>query len=111
MMSADAREPVTCQEAEPFALQVTDDSMAPEFPAGCIVIVDPTGVVRDGSFVIAETTNGLVFRELRIAGPRMTLHALDGRSEAIELAGGVAGIKGVVVQRAGRRRREHKRYD
>ena len=107
----DTREPITCQEAEPFALRVTDDSMAPEFPAGCIVIVDPTGVVRHGAYVIAETAAGLTFRELRIEGGKMSLHALDARHETIELVRGLESIKGVVVQRAGRRRREHKRYD
>ena len=36
-----AAPPTTCIEAEPFALRVTDDSMEPEFAAGCIIIVDP----------------------------------------------------------------------
>lgn len=110
-MSVDASEPLTCQQAEPYALRVVDDSMAPEFPAGCIIIVDPTGVVRDGAYVIAETPDGLTFRELRMAGGRVTLHALDAREASVELPGGLASIKGVVVQRAGRRRSEHKRYD
>ena len=29
-----------CGSSEPYALQVTDNSMEPEFPKDCIVIVD-----------------------------------------------------------------------
>ena len=54
--------PATCVEAEPFALRVTDDSMEPEFAAGCVIVVDPTGRVRDGAFVVAECAGELVFR-------------------------------------------------
>ena len=43
-----------CNGSESFALQVLGPSMAPEFPAGCIVIVEPAGVVTDGCFVVAE---------------------------------------------------------
>ena len=49
-----AAPPTTCIEAEPFALRVTDFSMARAFAAGCIVIVDPTGVAKDGAFVLSE---------------------------------------------------------
>ena len=34
-----------CGSSEPYALQVTDNSMEPEFPKDCIVIVDPSGVM------------------------------------------------------------------
>ena len=40
--------------AEPFALRVIGDTMAPEFKDGCIIIVDPEGVVSDGCFVLAQ---------------------------------------------------------
>jgi len=33
---------------EPFALRVSGDVMAPEFNDGCIIIIDPSGVVKDG---------------------------------------------------------------
>ena len=32
-----------CGASEPYALQVTDNSMEPEFPEGCIVLIDPSG--------------------------------------------------------------------
>ena len=36
-----------CGSSEPYALQVTDNSMEPEFPMNCIVIVDPSGACND----------------------------------------------------------------
>ena len=63
-MSA-ALEPTSCKEAEPFALQIRDDSMAPEFWPGCIVIIDPTGIARDGVYVLAELDAEFVVRRLQ----------------------------------------------
>ena len=97
-------------EAEPFALQVLDDSMEPEFAKGCIVIIDPTGVARDGAFVVAELDGALALRQLSETGDGLRLLALNPGYQSERLSGGVAALKGVVVQRAGRRRREHKRY-
>lgn len=104
-------EPNTCVDAEPFALQVTDDSMEPEFRRGCIVVIDPTGVVKDGAYVLAEHGGELVFRRLRIQAQRVWLDALNEDYPPVEIDSGVAAVKGVVVQRAGSRRTYHKRYD
>jgi len=104
-------EPTTCVEAEPFALLVTDDSMQPEFAKGCVITVDPTGVASDGAFVVAEVDDGFIFRQLAADGDGWRLCALRPGIEPLALAGGLAAIKGVVTQRAGRRRRDHKRYD
>ena len=102
----------TCIEAEPFALQVLDDAMAPEFPAGCVIIVDPTGVARDGAYVLAEVADELYLR--RLAGSRDAGFRLLAEAEglpAMDLEAGLGAIRGVVTQRAGRRRSQHKRYD
>ena len=40
-----------CGSSEPYALQVTDNSMEPEFPKDCIVIVDPSGSCVDLSLI------------------------------------------------------------
>lgn len=101
----------SCAEAEPYALQVTDDSMEPEFAKGCIIIIDPTGIVRDGAFVFAvDNQDEYIFRQLRIVDGRHLLVALNGNYPPIEISG-MERIKGVVTQRAGRRRSYHKRYD
>ncbi len=103
-------EPSTCIEAEPFALRVTDDSMAPEFHEGCVIIIDPTGHACDGAFVLAEHDGGYLFRQLSINGDTIRLKALNANYPALEPEAGLAAIKGVIVQRAGARRKHHKRY-
>ena len=102
--------PTTCIEAEPFALRVVDGSMEPEFEAGCIIIIDPTGVARDGAFVLAEVDGEYIFRMLRRTEGGDELVALNSDYPSVALTAGLASVRGVVVQRAGARRRYHKRY-
>ena len=105
-------EPTTCIEAEPYALRVLDDSMEPEFRRDSIIIIDPTGLVRHGAYVIAEIEGRMVFRQLRAPpGKGSTLAPLNPVYPSTELDNGLNAIKGVVTQRAGRRRQDHKRYD
>lgn len=103
--------PSTCTDAAPFALRVTDDSMEPEFRRDCIVIIDPTGHARDGAYVLAEVDGETIFRRLRLDGDRVWLEALKETYPTLALDAGITAVKGVVVQRAGARRRYHKRYD
>lgn len=105
--------PTTCVDAEPFALRVTDDSMAPEFPLGCVVIVDPTLAPAAGRFVVAQTPAGTVLRRLAIGdGPDEGHWALEALAPGYPRDPTEASaMLGCVTQRAGRRRREHKRYD
>ena len=109
--AAGAAPPTTCIEAEPFALRITDDSMEPEFAAGCIIIVDPTGVVKDGAFVLAEIDGEYIFRRLERTDGGDRLVALNDGYAPVALTEGLESVRGVVVQRAGARRRYHKRYD
>jgi hypothetical protein len=53
----------------------------------------------------------MIFRQLRIGGDRWVLQALDNRVAEIPLPDGAADIVGVISQRSGKRRSEHKRYD
>lgn len=98
-----------CASSEPFALRVLGDSMAPEFQHGAIIIVDPGGIIQDGAYVVARQGEEHVFRQLRIDGSRHWLQALSDGHETIELAD-LSSIVGVVVQQAGRRRRDRKHY-
>lgn len=104
-------EPSTCIEAEPYALQVTDRSMEPEFPLGCVVIVDPTGRVRDGAYVLAQRETGYEFRVLRLTTEGYQLTALRPGFPRVDLGQDLSCVVGVIVQQAGRRRRDHKHYD
>lgn len=101
-----------CASSEPFALQVTDDSMEPEFRAGCIIIVDPAGVIHDGAYVMAKVNHDeYIFRQLHKpeGGEGMELRALHQGHDPIPLPS-LQDIVGVIVQRAGTRRRDHKSY-
>lgn len=101
----------SCSEAEPFALQVLDDSMEPEFDVGCIIIIDPTGHVRDGAFVFAkDNKDEYIFRRLRIINNEYFLEPLNPVYETFKISG-LSQISGVITQRAGKRRSYHKWYD
>jgi len=82
-----------CGSSEPFALQVTDNSMEPEFKAGCIIIIDPAGVI------LKENDRYFI----------QPLHE-DYLHERREIA--LEAIQGVIVQQAGStgRRADRKRY-
>ncbi len=100
----------SCSEAEPFALQVMGTSMEPEFKDGAIIIVDPAGVVENGSYVIALQGDEYIFRQLVIDDEVMWLKALNETYPTLPLPGGIGAIKGVVVQQAGRRRKDRRHY-
>ena len=100
-----------CSASEPFALRVIGDDMAPEFCDGHIIIVDPGGRVTSGCYVIAQPAGTMIFRQLIIDGDSWLLRALDSEIDDIPLLEGLAAIVGVISQRSGRRRSEHKRYD
>jgi len=99
-----------CQQSEPFVLQVLGDSMEPEFPNGCIVVVEPGQVVADRCFVVArDAGGGFIFRQLFIESGQWRLRALNSAYPEVEINGPEA-IRGRVVQRTGRRRRDRKSY-
>lgn len=103
-------QPSTCTEAATFALMVRDDSMEPEFAQGCIIIVDPTGRATDGAYVVAEVDETLTFRKLSRKDDQYVLMSLNPCYPEIPLESVESSVKGVVTQRAGKRRRYHKRY-
>lgn len=100
----------SCSESEPFALQVLDSSMEPEFEQGCIIIIDPTGIVRDGAFVFAkDQQDEYIFRRLRITAGQYYLEALQPGYASFVIR--PEHIEGIITQRAGKRRSYHKWYD
>lgn len=98
-----------CSELEPYALRVLGDSMAPEFPEGCVVIVDPGAAPRDGAYVIVEYAGDIFFRQLVFEGERRFLRAVNPKYGSFELTPPYT-IRGAVAQRAGRRRADRKHY-
>ena len=98
-----------CAEHEPFALRVADTSMEPEFAADCIVIIDPSVRAEPGAFVLADLANGWSLGQLlKTSSGALEVAVLNPGppSETVE----PQQIKGVVTQRAGRRRSYFKRY-
>lgn len=99
-----------CAGAEPFALLVLGDSMAPEFVEGDVIVVEPEGLATDGSFVVARAQGEWLLRRLVRNGGGWSLHALDPRYPVIGLAH-LSDVRGVVIQKSRPgRRREAKRY-
>lgn len=99
----------SCGALEPYALRVLGDSMEPEFADGCVVIVDPGYLPRHGSYVVVEFAGDVFFRQLVIDGERRFLKPLNPKYGSFELTPPYT-IRGGVVQRAGRRRADRKRY-
>lgn len=107
-MSISGADDAGCSGAEAFALRVLGDDMAPEFLDGEIIIVEPDGALKDGSFVLAQHSGQWTFRQLRRDGEGWVLHALNpARTDLPDLPlADLGGIRGVVIQKAvpGRRR-------
>lgn len=99
-----------CSALEPYALRVVGDSMAPEFANGCVVIIDPGYVPRDGSYVVVEFAGDVFFRQLVFDGERRFLKPLNPKYGGFELTPPYT-IRGGVVQQRGRRRSQHRHYE
>lgn len=102
-----------CSGTEPFALQVLDDSMEPEFKKDCIIIVDASATVTHECYVMASVENGYIFRQLLIEDDRYFIAPLNEvyMHEKREVA--FEALEGVIVQQASSKgkRSERKRYD
>ena len=101
----------SCGASEPFALRVIGNDMNPEFQDGHIIVIDPGGHIKDGCYVVANTNDEYIFRQLFIENDLYVLRATQPGPEEMILPNGISDIVGVVSQRSGRRRSEHKRYD
>ncbi len=105
----DAYDDAGCAAGEAYALRVLGDSMEPEFADGSIIIVEPGGVVENGSYVIARTGGEYILRQFVTEGEHSFLRALNPGYADVPVPGAEV-VRGVVVQRAGTRRRDRKRY-
>ncbi len=98
-----------CSSHDPVALQVLGDSMAPEFLEGQIIIIEPEGVISNGSYVLAVYAEEYIFRQLVIENQHYFLKPLNEKYPTLEITD-LSAIKGVIIQKAGKRRHEHKHY-
>lgn len=99
-----------CSSAEPFALMVLGDSMAPEFVEGEVILIEPEGLATDGSFVLAQLAGEWIFRQLVRHDAGWRLQALNPAYPAADIPG-LDAVKGVIIQKSQPgRRRATKRY-
>ena len=108
-LQADLADHGGCANSEPFALRVLGDSMEPEFRDGNIIIIDSAAAVESGCYVLAQVDGEYIFRQLIIEDGRYVLRALNEGYDEIEVSG-IEAIRGVIVQRSGVRRKDHKHY-
>ncbi len=94
----------SCGGAEPFALMVLGDSMAPEFQEGEVIVIEPEGLATEGAYVLACVRGEWIFRRLVAHAAGWRLAALDARYPPIDIPD-LAPVRGVVIQksRPGRR--------
>lgn len=99
-----------CAGGESFALMVLGQSMTPEFNEGEIIIIEPEGLARDGSFVLAWHQDEWTFRQL-LGGPaKWRLHALNP-AFADQPLDDLGAVRGVIIQKAlPGQRRASRRY-
>ncbi len=99
-----------CSSAEPFALMVLGDSMAPEFLEGEVILIEPEGLATDGSFVLAQLNGEWIFRQLARQGTGWRLQALNPAYPAADIPD-LGAVKGVIIQKSKPgSRRASKRY-
>ena len=99
-----------CGGGECFALRVLGQSMAPEFAEGEIIVVEPEGLAREGSYVLAWVDEEWTFRQLCRQGDGWCLRALNPAFPDRPL-GELSAVRGVIIQKAlPGRRRASKRY-
>ncbi len=101
-----------CGASEPFALQVIDDSMEPEFKRGCVIVIDPGGVIENGCYVLVMVENGYIFRQLAIEPGQYFIQPLNEAYMHERRAIVQDAIKGVIVQQAGAtgKKKDRKHY-
>ncbi|WP_353573381.1 S24 family peptidase [Candidatus Albibeggiatoa sp. nov. BB20] len=110
MQQEDPMRKTECDSNEPFALRVLGDSMEPEFREGHIIIIDKDAVVSNESYVLAVLEDEYIFRQLIIDEQKsFYLKPLNDKYPTVPISG-VDAVKGVIVQRSGTRRKEHKHY-
>ena len=110
IVAGDAPTGADCSGAEPFALMVLGDSMAPEFVEGEVIVVEPEGLASNGSFVVAQVEGDWMLRRLVRREEGWRLCALNPAYPPTDIAD-LSPVRGVVIQKSRPgRRRSIKRY-
>lgn len=106
----DINETSNCAGSEPYALMVLGDSMLPEFEEGEIIVVEPSGLVKDGSYVVAYVNDEYIFRQIVKHEEGWMLKPLNAVYPNIPVPD-IECAKGVVImKKKPGKRSEQKRY-
>lgn len=95
-----------CSGGESFALRLLGCDMEPEFREGDIIIVEPDGALKDGSFVLARPGGEWTLRQLARTEAGWFLRALNAPTAPELPLADLSCVHGVVILKAvpGRRR-------
>lgn len=96
-----------CSSHEPYALQVTDDSMEPEFQKECVIVIEPSERCDDGNYIVCDFAKDTWFRQYVHSDGRHWLKALNPDYDDMEITGPFK-VRGVVISQSHKRKR--KRY-
>ncbi len=99
MSTGDFHDGSVCSELEPFALQVLGDSMEPEFPDGCIIIIEPAKSCHHGMYIMCLVEDTRWFRQYLNDKQGERLVALNELYPWIPLEGLEWRVEGVITQR------------
>ena len=100
-----------CSSKEPFALQVLGDSMDPEFPDQCIVIIEPSDQCFSGMYIMAMVEGVRWFRQYIDDEQGERLVALNDLYPEIPLQGLEWKPEGIILQRNIDRQVKHYKYN
>jgi phage repressor protein C with HTH and peptisase S24 domain len=101
----------TCSESEPFALQVLGDSMEPEFPDKCIIIIEPFEMKIPDTYVFVELEGSKWFRQYKKDDSgREYLYACNDTYPDIDLKDMNWKVLGLIRQRNIKREVKHYSY-
>lgn len=97
-----------CSNSEPFALQVIDNSMEPEFPDKCIVIIEPIDRCGNGDHIFVEVEGVRWFRKyIECEDGTKKLIALNDLYPEIDITNLEYRVLGVIIQRNVKRKIKH----
>ena len=96
---SETNNPSSCNDAEPFALMVLGDSMAPEFNEGEIIIIEPGQLTIDGSYILAFHNEEYIFRQLNKSESGWCLHALNDNYPDVPFTD-LSVIRGIITQKS-----------
>ncbi len=100
----------SCSSKEPFALQVLGDSMEPEFPDKCMIIIEPSDWCQSGMYVMVMVEDTRWFRQYIKDEKGERLVALNDLYPEIPLQALEWKTEGIIMQCNIKRKVKHYRY-